>query len=40
MELGERYVRDELTGFVVVKARPGDRRVTSEEILAQLEDFP
>ena len=36
----DRYGVDEATGFLYIKKRPGDRMVTSEEILKELEDFP
>ncbi len=35
-----RYGRDEVTGLEYVKARPGQRMVTSEEIYKELEEFP
>jgi hypothetical protein len=37
---GPREVISELTGLPVVTARPGARKVTSEEIYAILKDFP
>ncbi len=36
----DRYGIDPRTGFEYVKRRPGERMVTSEEILKDLEDFP
>ena len=36
----DRYAIDPRTGFTYVKRRPGERLVTSEEILKELEDFP
>ncbi len=36
----DRYGIDEQTGFAYVKRKPGERLVTSEEILKELEDFP
>lgn len=36
----DRYAVDPHTGFEYVKRRPGERLVTSEEILKELEDFP
>ena len=36
----DRYAIDPRTGFEYVKRRPGERLVTSEEILKELEDFP
>jgi hypothetical protein len=36
----DRYAIDPRTGFEYVKRRPGQRMVTSEEILKELEDFP
>jgi hypothetical protein len=35
----DRYEIDERTGIACVKARPGARKVTSEEIRELLEDF-
>ncbi len=37
---GPRVVRDEITGLSVVRGRPGQRKITSEEVRALLEDFP
>jgi hypothetical protein len=36
----DRYGIDERTAFAYVKRKPGERLVTSEEILKELEDFP
>ncbi len=36
----QRVVRCPITGRRVVAARPGQRKVTSEEIYALLRDFP
>ncbi len=38
--LEERYGVDPLTGGVYVKAAPGEKSVSSEEIYKMLEDFP
>ena len=35
-----RYAISPLTGFPIVKARPGQPRVTSEQIREWLADFP
>jgi hypothetical protein len=40
LDAEERIIYDELTGFPSVAARPGQRKVTYEEIRKELEDFP
>jgi hypothetical protein len=37
---GPRVVYDRVTGYPVVKGRPGEPMVTSEEVKRLLEDFP
>jgi hypothetical protein len=37
---GPRVVYDEVTGYPVVTARPGARKVTNEDVRGMLEDFP
>ncbi len=39
-EVQSRYAISPISGFEYVKARPGQRRVTSEEIYELLKDFP
>jgi hypothetical protein len=39
-EVESRYAISPISGFEYVKARPGQRRVTSEEIYELLKDFP
>ncbi len=39
-ELDSRYAISPLSGFLYVKARPGQPRVTSEQIREWLADFP
>jgi hypothetical protein len=37
---GPRVVYDEITGYPVVTARPGARKVTNEDVRRMLEGFP
>jgi hypothetical protein len=37
---GPRVVYDQVTGYPIVKGRPGEPMITSEEVKRQLEDFP
>jgi hypothetical protein len=37
---GPRVVCDEITGYPVVTARPGARKITNEDVRRELEDFP
>jgi hypothetical protein len=39
-EVESRYAISPISGFEYVKAQPGQRRVTSEEIYEFLKDFP